>query len=86
MEIVSKQAREELVNALRARYQGATKLEKGVILREFTTVSGFHRKHAIRLISKRTGKKGTTVVPSERVYDQAVKEALTVIWEAADRI
>ena len=86
MEKISKQAREELVNALRTRYRGATKIEKGVILREFTSVSGFHRKHAIRLISKGTGAKERTVVPGERVYDQAVKEALTVIWEAADRI
>jgi transcription elongation factor GreA-like protein len=38
MNIVSKTARKEIVEALRARYGKATKLEKSLILGEFTAV------------------------------------------------
>jgi hypothetical protein len=41
MNIVSKTARKEIVEALRARYGKATKLEKGLILGEFTAVSSY---------------------------------------------
>jgi hypothetical protein len=36
--------RHELVNALRGRYQVATRAEKARILSEFVAVSGYHRK------------------------------------------
>ena len=51
METISKSARKEIVEALRRRYQQASRAEKGIILGEFTTVTGFHRKHAIRLLN-----------------------------------
>ena len=51
MEIISKPARNEIIGALRTRYQQASKDEKGMILGEFTAVTGFHRKHAIRLLN-----------------------------------
>lgn len=86
MNIVSKTARKEIVEALRARYGKATKLEKGQILGEFTAVSGHHRKHAIRLLSSLMKVPVKTVRASGRVYDEAVKTALTILWEAADRI
>lgn len=86
MNTVSKTARKEIVEALRARYGKATKLEKGLILGEFTAVSGYHRKHAIRLLSSMMKVPVKTVVASRRVYDEAVKTALTILWEAADRI
>jgi hypothetical protein len=86
MNIVSKTARKDIVEALRARYGKATKLEKGQILGEFTAVSGHHRKHAIRLLSSLMKVPVKTVRASGRVYDEAVKTALTILWEAADRI
>lgn len=86
MNTVSKPARKELVEALRERYRQASKREKGKILNEFTVVSGHHRKHAIRLLRKRMDSVPGLVVRSQRVYDEAVKEALLVVWEAADRI
>ena len=51
MQIVSKAARREIVDALKTRYDQASKFEKGRLLAEFTAVSGYHRKHAIRLLS-----------------------------------
>ena len=90
METISRSARKEIVGALRRRYQQASKAEKGIILGEFTTVTGFHRKHAIRLLnsSSQAAVEGTIEnrASSQRIYDEAVKAALVVLWEAADRI
>ncbi len=55
-------------------------------LDKFTAVTGFHRKHAMRLL--RTGQVSRRSGPrlGRRVYDDAVREALIVVWEASDRI
>jgi hypothetical protein len=86
METMSRETRKELVAALRDRYARSTKLEKGTMLDEFTAVSGYHRKHALRLLKMPAQGVPKAVVMSRRVYDEAVKQALTVVWEAADRI
>jgi hypothetical protein len=79
-------ARDELVAAIAGRYSQADRTERSRILDEFTAVTGFHRKHAMRLLragqpSRRSGPR-----PGRRVYDDATREALIVIWEASDRI
>jgi hypothetical protein len=61
-------------------------LEKGVLLTEFTAVSGYHRKHAIRLLNPPAEVRVAGGIESERVYDEAVKAALILLWETADRI
>jgi hypothetical protein len=78
--------RDELVAAIAARYARGTRGERGRILDEFVAVTGFHRKHAMRLL--RGGKPGRQrgPRPNRRIYDHAVREALIVIWEASDRI
>jgi len=84
---ISRAARNELIQALRARYIGATKAEKTRILDEFTAVAECHRKHAVRLLGdwqEGTAKRIPEV--SRKIYDEAVREALIVVWEAADRI
>ena len=43
--------RTELLEAVSTRYGGATRLERSRILDEFAAVTGYHRKHAIRLLS-----------------------------------
>ncbi len=43
--------RAELLEAVSTRYGGATRLERSRILDEFAAVTGYHRKHAIRLLS-----------------------------------
>ena len=84
---VNKQARKELVIAIRDRYSLASKSEKSNILNEFTLLSGHHRKHAIRLLqnSLANGSNPMNMIRS-RLYDEAVKDALIVLWETADRI
>ena len=51
---------------------------------------GCHRKHAIRLLRSTAPVGGNDsaepALPGRRVYDDAVREALIVLWEAADRI
>jgi hypothetical protein len=42
--------RDELVAAVAARYAGAGKAERGLILDEFAAITGHHRKHAGRLL------------------------------------
>ncbi len=48
---ISPQTKRELLQALRSRYQTATKLEKSRILDEYVALAECHRKHAIRLLT-----------------------------------
>ena len=43
-------ARDELVAAIAGRYAQGDRAERGRILDEFVAVTGFHRKHAMRLL------------------------------------
>ena len=77
--------RKELVAALQLRYGSATFGERIRILDEFVALTGYHRKHAIRLLQEKPGAaKGTR--ERNRLYDEAVRQAVTVLWEAADRV
>ncbi len=78
--------RDELVAAIAERYSRADKSERGRILDEFTAVTGFHRKHAMRLLRVGQPKQRSGPRPGRRIYDDATREALIVIWEASDRI
>ena len=82
---ISPQARQELVTAVAERYQRSTPAERGRILDEFVALTGYHRKHAIRVLN------GNSAMPAVRrgrrsVYDEAVTEGLVVLWEASDRV
>ena len=82
---ISPQARQELVAAVAERYQRSTPAERGRILDEFVALTGYHRKHAIRVLN------GSSAMPAVRrgrrsVYDEAVTEGLVVLWEASDRV
>jgi hypothetical protein len=49
-EKLSQQSKRELVEAVRGRYLRAVRKEKSKILDEFVAITGFHRKHAIRVL------------------------------------
>lgn len=88
---ISTVARKELLQALSHRYRVSSKKEKSLILNEFVAVSGYHRKHSLRFLSCNgaagsSTSKAIQVRAGHRIYDHAVKEALIVTWEAADRI
>jgi hypothetical protein len=75
-------ARDELVMAIAGRYAQADRTERSRILDEFTAVTGFHRKHAMRLLRTGGPSRQRGPRPGRRVYDDAAREALIVIWEA----
>lgn len=83
---ISKASRIELIEALRKRYQRSTKREKSIILDEFVSLTGFHRKHAIRLLTGNKPVIGKSISYGRKIYGEAVKEALIILWEASDRI
>lgn len=78
--------RDELLKAVALRYRSSTRAEKGRILTEFAEISGYHRKHAERLLRSDDVVVRSRPRPERRVYDDAVRVALVVLWEAADRI
>ena len=80
------ETRQDLVTAIRERYQGGTKDEKLRILDEFVAITGYHRKHAIRLFKAGSTAPGASRRSRLPVYDAAVREALVVLWEASDRV
>src|SRR5215207_1594832 len=86
MRRISMATRDELITAIADRYSRADKTERSRILDEFTAVSGFHRKHAMRLLRVGQLKRRSGPRPGRRAYDDATREALIVIWEASDRI
>lgn len=84
MRLISVTTKKELVAALAKRYAAGNREEKSRILDQFVSISGTHRKHAMRLL------RGEDRQPQSRrraqIYDAATREALIVLWEASDRI
>jgi hypothetical protein len=78
--------RRELIEAVAARYRAAGRNEKKEILDEFVKVTGFHRKHAIRALKRSPRPEAREPRQRARIYNEAVREALTIVWEASDRI
>ena len=75
------------MRALRERYRSASRRDKSQILDEFVAVAECHRKHAIRLLARPVEGSAEARNPTgKRIYDEAVREALVVLWEASDRI
>ena len=84
---ISTKAMSELLRALRPRYRKSTKREKSKILDEFVAVTKCHRKHAVRLLRSRNDESAEKpATTGRRIYDEAVREALIIAWEASDRI
>lgn len=83
---MSKGSRDELVKQVHPRYLKANKTEKGQILDEFIATTGYHRKHAIRLLKhgvptgqrERRGRK--------RSYSGEAVRQLAMVWEVTGRI
>ncbi len=81
---LSMATRKELTSALAQRYNGANRVERSRILDEFVGLTGLHRKHAMRLL------RGNGQAPARRVrrrvYEEAERNALLLLWEAGDRV
>ena len=81
---ISMTTRKELTEAIGARYRGAPRGEKQKILDEFVALTDCHRKHAIRALSRESVGEHIGAARN-RVYDEAARQALIMLWEAAGR-
>ena len=77
-------SRREYIEIMRARYLKADKKEKGKILDEFIKVTGYHRKAAIRVLTKKV--KSEVNHKGRPTRYNAVLQPLRSIWEASDRL
>ena len=86
--------RAELLEAIGIRYGDAARSERPRILNEFAAVTGYHRKHAILLLSG-WGDRAEGVRPARdpspvgsrcRTCGSDVRDALIQLWEVADRV
>ncbi|MGF6978119.1 hypothetical protein QFZ94_006634 [Paraburkholderia sp. JPY465] len=82
---LSMTTRRELTDAVGERYRRSDRTEKRQILDEFIELTGYHRKHAIRVLCRDPQPQRTKPGPQRR-YDDEVRAALITLWEAADRI
>lgn len=83
---LDRQARRDLANAVRARYQSATGAAKRKILDEFIATTGYHEKSAIRVLNAEAKVIASRARTRAPLYDEAVRAALIVLWEVSDRI
>jgi hypothetical protein len=58
---------------------------KGRILDELCATTGWHRKHAVRVLRAKA-QPVTEPKPRQRRYGAAIKDALVALWEASDRV
>ena len=82
---ISIAARRELLGVVSDRYRESGRQDKVRILDEFVAVTGYHRKHAVRMFNAEPSNVTVRRAP-RHLYDVAVQEALVVLWEASDRI
>ena len=83
---MSFEACKELIDRLAPRYWGSTWKEKGRILDEFVSSTGYHRKHAVELLNHGIPKRASKKRMPPRRYDESVRLALVAVWKAANRI
>ena len=82
---ISMATRKELIEAVARRYRAASRIERTRILDKFAELTEYHRKHAISVLTSAPRERGERA-PRNRVYDEAVRQALIVLWESADRL
>jgi hypothetical protein len=78
--------RDELLGVVSERYRASGRSEKSRIVDEFAAATGYHRKHAMRVLRIGPSSKRSAPRPSRRIYGAAEREALIVLWEASDRV
>ena len=84
--MMSQRSKRELAESIRPRYLKATKAGKEQILNEFVASTGYHRKHAIRILRHAPKPKGCKKSGRKKVYHGEVVNVLIQIWEICGRI
>jgi len=78
--------RDDIIAATGERYRNADRATRGKILDVFTAITGFHRKHAARIL-RATGRRNRCAPrPELRLYNDEIDSALVTLWEASDRV
>jgi hypothetical protein len=82
--MMSLSSKRELLEVVRPRYRKASKTEKQKMLDEFTSATGYHRKHAIRVLKNQVAlnlhlKRKTKTYKT--IYGGEVLQVLEQIWE-----
>lgn len=80
------QSRRELLLALRPQYLIAPPGEKTKLLDGLIKATGYDRKYAVTLLRKGISTKQEGKRKRQRKYDQAVVNALLIVWKAAYRV
>jgi len=87
--MMSLKSKRELLETVRPRYLKANKIEKQKMLDEFTSATGYHRKHAIRVLKNQmqvqNHLKGKTKT-YKTIYRGEVVQSLEQIWEICGHI
>src|SRR5262245_49985458 len=86
MRRVSMATRDELLAVVSERYGASGRADKSRIIDEFSAATGYHRKHAMRVLRAGMCSKRSAPRPTRRIYGAAEREALIVLWEASDRV
>jgi hypothetical protein len=86
MSRVSVATRDELLAAVNERYRASTRSQKCRIIDELATATGYHRKHAMRVLRASPSDQRSAPRPMQRIYGAAERKALIVPWEAWDRV
>ncbi len=76
----------EYTEALMQHYTGGSRMEKSHLLDEFTRVTGYHRKSAIRLLSGVNSTCSAKRRGRSPVYGPELRDALATVWEVSDRL
>jgi Integrase core domain len=87
--ILSMGARREVLSAVGERYRSAWRREKGRILDELCATTGWHRKHAVRALGRHGTWKPARAedrTSRGRKYNATIKDGVTALWEASDRV
>jgi hypothetical protein len=84
MRRVSMATRDELIAGLANRYSEVGRMERARILDEFVAVTGYHRKHAMRVL--RAGPTSSRHRPRPGRRGEEVRQAIILLWETSDRV
>ena len=87
--MMSLKSKYELLEVVRPRYLKANKLEKQKMLDEFTSVTGYHRKHAIRVLKNKVQVQNHLkgkIKTYKTIYRGEVVQVLEQIWEIYGQI
>ncbi len=82
---MARRSKREYLRSIHARYQQASRIEKSLILAEFTEVCGYNRKYAIWLLNRPVpaGSRPRRVTARAPTYREAVIRLLAQVWEAS---